>query len=78
MIGVDSLCRQPQVSVQGDAVIVEHRSRLVPTLKRRFNNAETRKVRLAGIGHNDGKSTYRYEVLRGKVLSTAEVKLPEG
>lgn len=45
------------------------------TLKRPFNNHETRKVRLAGIDHNGRESTYRYEVIK-RVLSAAEVELP--
>ena len=48
------------------------------TLERPFNNDETRKIRLAGIDHIDGKSTYRYEVLKRKGLSAAEVELPGG
>jgi hypothetical protein len=46
------------------------------TLKKPLNKDETHKVRLAGIDHSDRKSTYRYEVLKRKVLSAAEVELP--
>jgi hypothetical protein len=46
------------------------------TLKRPFNNHETPKVRPVGIDRNGGKFTYRYEVLKRKVLSVAEVELP--
>jgi hypothetical protein len=47
----------------------------ISTLEKQLNNDETHKVRLAGIDHNGGKFTYRYEVLK-KVLSAAEVELP--
>ena len=42
------------------------------TLKKPFNQDETRRVRLAGIDHSGRKSTYRYEVLKRKVLSADE------
>ena len=48
------------------------------TLERPFNNDETHKVQLAGIEQGDRKFTYRYEVLKRKVLSAAEVELDGG
>jgi hypothetical protein len=48
------------------------------TLKRPFNNAETHKTRLAGIDHSGRKFTYRYEVLKRKVLPAARAEMPGG
>lgn len=47
------------------------------TLEKPLNRAATCKVRLAGVEYGDGKSTYRYEVLRRDLSPAACALAPE-